>query len=181
MADTSRILVWGCLEKINPELLRSLCDGPTMGPSNVTFFDGLLDDVRVPFAAISSNTLVERRDRFCGIGYKSYTKNAEICREKRAIDEVADHRDSSPVFYIRMTNSCLGNCTCCSEKLAWGRLKSRPMETVCSEFNDGLPRGHRRFFLCSEDVGAYGVDIGSSCGELLHTQQVLGRTLQYHH
>ncbi len=168
---SARIIVWGCLAKIDPELLASVYDGPAIGPRDTTFFDGLVEHVQHPYKDGSANSLVESYDRYCGLHYPRSILNDGVLRHlKSAVNKMMlPRRTAEPIFHIRIAEGCAGRCTFCSEKLAWGRVQSRSLEHVLSEFRLGLERGFKRFFLHAEDVGAYGTDIGASPVELLNT------------
>jgi threonylcarbamoyladenosine tRNA methylthiotransferase CDKAL1 len=75
--------------------------------------------------------------------------------------------NESEVFTLRIGDGCLSACTYCVIRNATGRVKSKPLDAVLGEFRRGLDEGYRIFQITSEDVGAYGHDIGSSIVELL--------------
>lgn len=76
-------------------------------------------------------------------------------------------RPLGPVKFLRVGGGCLGKCTYCAIRFATGELRSKPLEECVRDFANYISRGNRRFFLCAEDVGAYGLDIGTSFSELL--------------
>ena len=43
MKPSARIVVWGCLPKQNPELLKKNFDGPMIGPSDMHAFEEILN------------------------------------------------------------------------------------------------------------------------------------------
>jgi len=53
-----------------------------------------------------------------------------------------------------------------------GKLKSKPIETCLTEFQDILESGCKKIMLVAENVGAYGLDINTTFPELL--TQLLG-------
>lgn len=71
------------------------------------------------------------------------------------------------VKFLRVCNGCLGKCAYCAIRFATGELRSKPLSECAREFSHNLRQGNRRFTLSAEDVGAYGLDIGSSFAELL--------------
>jgi threonylcarbamoyladenosine tRNA methylthiotransferase MtaB len=167
MKPSARIVVWGCFSKQNPESLKKNFGGPLIGPSDMHAFEEILrqatnvpkcsstleiPDVNFPITETldSGSSLVTLRD----VQY-SLTR------------AIFFHFDS-PIFYVRVAEGCTSNCTYCSEHLVWGKVKSKPIEKVISEFKAGLQKGYRLFDLCAEDFGAYGVDIGLNACELLN-------------
>lgn len=165
----SKFIVWGCLPKMNGDSLAHVYDGPVVGPQDLAFFNGLVEERQCDCQDVWSNTLLEMNeaDRFCGLRYRSVV-NGVLARTQRLINRLSNDRDDeAPLFYLRISEGCNRNCTYCGERLAWGRLKSRSIDEVVDEFRSGLQNGYRRFFLCSDDLGSYGMDRGSSCIELL--------------
>ena len=170
----SRLIVWGCLPKISPESLSPVYDGPLIGPRNIDFFNELVQERTCDCHEVWSNTLAPsflEDDRFCGLKPRSFLNDRILWPMQRVfyhLDHLdSNHRKDEDVFYLRVAEGCTGHCTYCSEKLAWGRIKSRPIKEVTAEFRSGVQQGYKRFFLCAEDLGAYGHDIGCTCIDLL--------------
>jgi tRNA A37 methylthiotransferase MiaB len=74
------------------------------------------------------------------------------------------HKNS---FFIRPSWGCLGNCSYCVIKKAIGPLKSKPLDAIIAEFKKGLNQGYKNFIFDADDLGAYGIDIGSNFVEML--------------
>jgi MiaB/RimO family radical SAM methylthiotransferase len=71
------------------------------------------------------------------------------------------------IFMIRISWGCISNCAYCGIKNAVGPLRSKPIEQCVREFQKGLDQGYKDFILCADNMGPYGIDIGSSFPELL--------------
>lgn len=76
-------------------------------------------------------------------------------------------RHNPLVEIITISIGCLGNCTYCKTKHSRGDLGSYPIEDIINRINQSLNEGVKQFWLTSEDVGAYGKDIGTNISELL--------------
>jgi len=74
---------------------------------------------------------------------------------------------NQPVYLIRASWGCTGNCSYCGIKKAIGAHVSKPLEQCINEFKKGLKAGYKNFDISSQDIGQYGLDIGSSFPELL--------------
>ena len=61
---------------------------------------------------------------------------------------------------IRVSTGCLSHCTFCAIPNAAGQTKSRCIPEIVSELDLLVQSGAQSFLLTSEDVGAYGLDIG---------------------
>jgi len=70
-------------------------------------------------------------------------------------------------FCIKVSTGCMGNCSYCSIKLARGRIKSKPIDAVVEEFEQGLEQGYKDFALLGTDIGDYGKDLGTDLLDLL--------------
>ncbi len=70
-------------------------------------------------------------------------------------------------YYIKSSEGCLGNCSYCVIKNAIGPLRSKSLDAVMAEFQNGLNRNYKNFIFDADDTGAYGVDLGSNLPELL--------------
>jgi len=82
-------------------------------------------------------------------------------------------------FYLKISRGCLGECSYCAKRFATGRLKSRTPEMVVKEFETGLDKGYKKFYLVTEDSGCYGIDIGRSIIDLLEMIFKTGREHEF--
>jgi tRNA A37 methylthiotransferase MiaB len=173
--DSARFVLWGCLTKQNPKCLVGTYDGPLIGPTEMSYFESLLTDSMISIDDVSGTNPVP----------PDKTGENEVCPQLRfdPIIDILTHirkqvdRLRLPrrkwlfdqnSFFIRVAEGCMGKCTYCSERPAWGRVKSRPMKKIIEEFKLGLQKGYTRFFLVAADLGSYGIDIGCSLVDLLH-------------
>ena len=87
-------------------------------------------------------------------------------------------RRNKYVEIIPINVGCLNNCTYCKTKHARGDLKSWPVEEIVGRVRDVLREGQvQEIRITSEDVGAYGIDIGTDIVTLLREiLQVLDRS-----
>lgn len=68
---------------------------------------------------------------------------------------------------ITINAGCLGSCTFCKTKLARGKVISYPIDEIIARAKTAVSEGVCQIELASEDMGAYGVDIGTNIVELL--------------
>lgn len=169
MKPTARLIVWGCLPKINPKALAATYDGPLIGPKDTIFFEEMLGTTKVPFDDINAHTLVS-----------SEKSKLAVCLSdlpvlfKQGLHKLGNVGSQNATFYIRVAAGCTGHCTYCSERCAFGRITSRPVDKIISNFKHGLQEGYRRFFLSATDLGPYGTDIGCTLIDLLDRMVQVG-------
>lgn len=70
---------------------------------------------------------------------------------------------------ITINAGCLGGCTYCKTKLARGTVVSYSIDEIVSRALQAVSEGVCHIELASEDMGAYGVDIGTDIVQLLST------------
>jgi len=68
---------------------------------------------------------------------------------------------------IPINAGCFGNCTYCKTKFARGNVVSQPIASIIAHAKQVASEGVRMIELASEDMGAYGIDIGTNIVELL--------------
>mmetsp|Transcript_40543 Transcript_40543/g.80081 ORF Transcript_40543/g.80081 Transcript_40543/m.80081 type:complete len:562 (-) Transcript_40543:259-1944(-) len=68
---------------------------------------------------------------------------------------------------ITINAGCLGNCTYCKTKMARGTVVSYPIDAIVARALKAAGEGVRYIELASEDMGAYGIDIGANIADLL--------------
>jgi tRNA A37 methylthiotransferase MiaB len=70
------------------------------------------------------------------------------------------------VATVRVAYGCDGECSYCAIPFAAGKLCSKPLEQVLSEFDGCLDKGYRKFRIIAGDIGPYGQDTGTNVVEL---------------
>lgn len=74
---------------------------------------------------------------------------------------------------IRVSTGCMHHCAFCAIPFANGRTMSRAVTDILADIRAEFDRGARVFRFVSEDVGAYGLDCGSSIVTLLDSVRKL--------
>jgi tRNA A37 methylthiotransferase MiaB len=169
--SASRLIVWGCLPRINPESLSTVYSGPIVGPDSKGFFESVLGKTIVPFdpleIAWAQNMLVS--SEACG---QTRDEHADAFTDalilfKQDWDRLWKRARKNTNYFIRVSSGCTGRCTYCSERCAYGRVKSRRIINIVSDLKQGLRHGYNRFSLIATDLGAYGRDMGCTLSDLL--------------
>ena len=155
----AKIVVAGCLGKINPAVKKEFNDVAFISPREIDDLDDLIaakvrfKDIPDPNQIGSFPLFPDKRER-----------QAKDDRINKRLDLGIDKKD---LFTLRIATGCLGNCSYCAVKFAVGQLESKPLDNIATEFKSGLEQGFKQFVLIAGDVGCYGVDIGISVIELL--------------
>jgi len=76
-------------------------------------------------------------------------------------------RRNPAVEIIPVSEGCLGNCTYCKVKQARGELDSYQPDAIKMQAISAVSSGAKEIWLTSQDMGCYGMDIGSSLPELI--------------
>ncbi len=90
----------------------------------------------------------------------------DILDDPLFLPEVDAHTGSRPDPALRtdaivpIASGCLGRCTYCITRLAWGALASSPVEKVVGQARTWLEQGFREVQLTAQDTGAWGRDLG---------------------
>jgi len=87
--------------------------------------------------------------------------------ERFAVQMFHSLKRLEPVFQIRVARGCLEECTYCVIRAAAGKIRSKPLSKILAEFDCGLDKGYKSFELIGEDLGPYGLDIGTTFPKLL--------------
>ena len=171
MKPDARLIVWGCLPRINPKSLATVYDGPILGPDDKNFFEGTLEKVISPFDPMeigwAQNMLVPSQDCPEPKGQPADAFADALILLKNDWGRLWERARKNVKYFIRVASGCTGRCTYCSERCAFGKVKSRPVNSVLSDLERGLANGYNRFSLIATDLGAYGRDIGCTLPDLL--------------
>ena len=155
----SKIVVAGCLGKINPEVKKEFEEVAFISPREIDILDGIIA-AKVRFKDIPDPNQIGSYPLFPD----KPERQAKGDRLNKRLDLAVEKKD---LFTLRVATGCLGNCSYCAVKFAVGELESKPIDALLKEFKSGLDQGFKHFVLIAGDVGCYGVDIGTSAIELL--------------
>jgi MiaB/RimO family radical SAM methylthiotransferase len=135
-----RIIVCGCLPKINPDLFE-----------------------RFPVTLIGSQEL----DKFNTI-FKAGKDISTISGSR--LDDKFISRDYGFVdaYYIQICQGCVNNCSYCAIKKTKGYVKSKKVDEILAEIEKGYSLGFKTFMLLGDDCASYGADVGGSLADLLN-------------
>ncbi|MBR7033264.1 MAG: radical SAM protein [Clostridia bacterium] len=165
----AKIILGGCVPEINPERVAREFGGATFSPKSYEKLDEIFD---MP-AKLDE---FERPNRYKMEGvYRSDVGNTLDAVKfvahlsPRAIMRGLRLRaNNRKTFYIQIHEGCSMGCTYCAIQKAIGPLRnSKPIETVISEFREGLSKGYKYFRLIGDCAGSYGLDIKTNLGQLL--------------
>lgn len=155
----SKIVVAGCLGKINPEVKKEFEEVAFISPREIDILDEIIA-AKVRFKDIPDPNQIGSYPLFPD----KPERQAKGDRLNKRLDLAVEKKD---LFTLRVATGCLGNCSYCAVKFAVGELESKPIDALLNEFKSGLDQGFKHFVLIAGDVGCYGVDIGTSAIELL--------------
>ena len=159
--DDAQFLVWGCLSKIDPKTLRTEYNGVTFHEDNIEVLDDILNP-KTSVKEVTANYVMPvfepKRSGLYGFLSKVYG-----FPERRHSIVVQNEK----IFHIKVSTGCLGNCSFCAIRKSRGVVQSKNIDSIISEFRDGLDKGFRYFGLLATDLGAYGRDLGYNLVDLL--------------
>jgi tRNA A37 methylthiotransferase MiaB len=177
------LLVTGCLVKINPEALHGIGSFHILQSSVLNELDELIK-AEIPFDTVpDANTIphvqdldggnrlskaMRRLPREIRFSRTFLKRCSRFLKKSIAIQIRPQCVFPHDVYNLKISDGCLGKCTYCAIKLARGKLRSKPVERVFEEFEDGLSNGYKKFVLIAEDSGCYGLDIGIKVPHLLN-------------
>jgi len=182
----AEMIVAGCIPETHKEELEKIFTGKTISTKNLDKIDGLFPQASIKFQEIAEvNTRWENfNDRtLIGIVIRIHA-NVDVIRRvdsfilntiltkvlgKNFFKTYPFNRlflDSGK-YYISISRGCIHNCTYCVIRKGVGRLHSKTPEQCVKEIQCGLQQGFRTFVMEADDLGPYGIDIGSSLPDLL--------------
>ena len=158
--ENAQFYALGCLSKIDPGTLRTEYNGITFNESNIE----ILNDILNPKTPVKEVTANYEEPVF-------KPKRSGLSAFLHKLLDFAERRlsivQSASIFQIKVSTGCLDNCSFCGVRKSRGVLRSKSIEQIVTEFQEGLNKGFRYFGLLGTDIGAYGKDIGHNLVDLL--------------
>ena len=190
-SKSSKLVVTGCLTKINPSKIHKIGAFEFVPTGNYNNFDKLLNS-KIAFESVpESNTITDNTDilnyvlayrLFRNSGFwvnifNKFSNHRIFLKSSIILSDIINFVESTirltkpqkivPYYNINIADGCMGVCTFCAIKTATGPLRSKPIEKIIDEFKTGLNNGYKFIQLVSEDTGCYGMDIGTTVINLL--------------
>jgi len=181
----AELIVAGCLPAIDKEKLAEIFDGKTISTKDLDTIDALfpesiipfkdIADANVPFSEIDELDFVVRMNQIKRLlGRLPLVSSLYYKVEDHVLKHLFGEHSviytvlaQDPLYHIRISWGCLGNCSYCGIKKAVGPFRSKDFNRCIEEFSAGFVKGYRNFMIAADDVGAYGIDIKSSFPKLL--------------
>ena len=184
------LIVAGCLAGINAARVSEQLGATPIRPADIDELDRLIS-AAVPLSSVppinETSPLVQRamgfcryRERYPNAGTRAVRRDTakrivgwalhrlRIERPgRRLIRAIKRMRGRDATFLIRVARGCLEDCSYCAIRTAAGPLHSKPLAVILAEFDRGLAEGYSLFELVGEDLGPYGVDLGTTLPTLL--------------
>lgn len=178
----SKLVVSGCLPKINPERLATEFGGISFSKNDENILNDLIDaDIKITDVFWDGDIV---REHSLGDPELAYSKQhlaelelVENLSKKLANDKYLEIYNyltkgrfmwkEDGLFEVKVADGCNYKCSYCATKNAKGNLKSRDAKKIIEEFKLGVKKGYSKIMLTGDEVGEYGRDINSSLVELI--------------
>ena len=96
-----------------------------------------------------------------------YDNFSELVENRFGIGDSNKRTPYGRTAIIPIAQGCLGNCSYCITRFARGKLISRSVEDITSEFNEFIESGVREILITAQDTACYGRDIGTDLPALM--------------
>jgi len=137
----ARILVTGCMVKLNPYKLYEIKkDAIYVTPSLIKEIPKIINE------ELENNLIIGGSDR---------------------LYDVIPRYEGGVTYILPIASGCLGSCTFCSVKYTRGSLYSYRPSEIKKAFIDAIERGAKEIYITSQDNACYGLDIHTDLCELI--------------
>jgi MiaB/RimO family radical SAM methylthiotransferase len=177
LRQDQKLVVWGCLPKIDLEGLTKHYHGPISFGSDLTELNELLQ-FEQPINKTFANNLgplwpMNKNNAPEYLRYEGSKVSQIVKKPILAWDDYINSRfnlvrpKDSSIFYIKISTGCRSNCAYCAVRKSRGLTKSKPIDAIMDEFHLGLKMGFQKFSIMGTDVGSYGMDLNFNLTNLL--------------
>jgi len=169
------IIFFGCLVKIEPELIKSL-NVNTISPDEEYKFDEIfynkvkLEEIK-PYSDEETKRILKRNTRAKQPRYLYFVLSELMLQFFKRLrwnyNKIIDSYLQKNRNFIEIGRGCTGNCSYCVIKKARGNIKSRPIKDIILDI-DRLNDPSKKLYLVANDCGCYGLDIDTNLINLLY-------------
>lgn len=173
----SNLIVTGCLPATSGERMHERFNVVAIPPKDLEKMDNIINATTCLYRTEGANVKGSVNTLLGNFGFlDTLSVNAHLGLKYpwRVLNRLILGKSPTPVsgrydsvFNIKIARGCMGECSYCAIKNAYGPLSSKPLDTIMNEFRTGLEKGYGTFKLIAGDVGSYGQDTGTNIVELL--------------
>ncbi|MHA1190778.1 MAG: radical SAM protein [Promethearchaeota archaeon] len=174
--EKAKIILYGCLVKIKPELIESL-DVYSIHFDNEEKFDKIFyrkikfEDIKPYCDSKVKQGLLDDKNPFYRTKIFPFLLSGLIMplfrkvrsNYKKNIENVSYENK----IFLEISRGCTGNCSYCVIKRARGKICSRKIEDLIEDIKK-MYDPSKKLFLVANDCGCYGLDIKTNLIELLY-------------
>ena len=147
-SKNKKLILAGCLTKINPERLKKAAPN----------FSAILDTKSID----KIGNILDRINS----GEKQVIEITNKVPDKPLLPKFSTNKT---IDIIQISEGCSSNCSFCGTKLSRGDIKSYRPEIIRESLKESIGKGIKEIHLTSQDMSAYGKDIGTNLIELLNS------------
>ena len=177
LRSNQKLIVWGCLPKIDHEKLAQEYCGQISPGSELPDVQQMLGFSQ-PVDKCFANSLgplwpMTRKNAPEYVRYEGSRLSQAVKRPILRWDDYINARfnlvrpQDPSIFYIKISTGCRSKCAYCAVQKSRGTTRSKSIERLVGEFQLGLQQGYKKFSLMGTDVGSYGLDINKNLMDLL--------------
>ena len=172
---SAKFVAFGCLPRINKDRFKEVYSGITFGSDEFsqiseiieTKSNGLNPHANYLIPTITDTweikwKIFNQRKPRTFIDMELKVMNFYYSRFKNVINVFRPY-----TFVIKISTGCLNTCTYCAVKLSRGKTRSKAINKIAQEFDEGLAKGYSEFALIGTDTGSYGRDCDTNLVALL--------------
>ena len=174
--ENSTIIMYGCLIKINPELVDSL-DVYPIDFNEGKKFDKIFyktkkfEEIKPYCDDKTKKDLLREKNPFhrteifpflLSSILLLFSKKARVNYQRMINNVTYKNR-----IFLEISKGCTGNCNYCVIKRARGKICSRTIQDIINDI-EKIYNSSKKLFLVANDCGCYGVDIKTNLIELLY-------------
>ena len=171
-----KIVVGGCLTKINPKKLNSVVEGEFFNPGDHQGLKKILDLPTDQKASERANVFDDQD--FIGLSWVHrlviklrpwfFKLERKLNKKFQPLHNILDSAIVNESYYcVTISQGCAGTCSFCAIKVAKGHVKSRPLVEIMHEVQKGIDNGFKKVWLLGDDIGCYGIDNNQTIADLL--------------
>jgi tRNA A37 methylthiotransferase MiaB len=173
---SAKVIVTGCLPKINPESLDKYKTAYITSPEELKAVASIPDNfsyselndssVAQDIHDLHHGSFLKRLTTKKIINFVRYSARRLHYWSQRQ-NYAQDVFFSKSTYRLEIAKGCLGDCSYCAIRIGMPKFKSRPEEQIVEEFRFGLKDNYKTFALMAGDIGCYGFDINTNLSSLL--------------
>jgi len=167
--STAKVVVSGCLSKINPAVLKALGEHVAVAPLEIDKFETIAPSSNSIRKFVPNSVMLNEYQQ--SKAFMAAIRLKSVFRILKRLTGIPGPNWLSQIpmvdwFFVRGAHGCMGKCSYCAIKRARGSIRSYKLDDIVRQIEGAVAAGYKTISFAGDDMGCWGADLGLDLADL---------------